>query len=673
MLGLNAEQRVGVTYLDGPLLVLAGAGSGKTRVITQKIAYLVTEQGLAPKHIVAVTFTNKAAREMKQRIARLVDEPVARALRVSTFHTFGLKFIRRECKALDLSPKLSIFDTEDSVHLLQELSAQTDEASQDDLLRYLQCISLWKNQGFLPDDVPQQALNAFEQRALTLYHPYQKHLQQYQAVDFDDLILLPLRLLQSNSDIKEKWQNGIRYLLVDEYQDTNLAQYQLIRCLTGVRGQLTVVGDDHQSVYAWRGARPENLLQLQADFPTLKVVKLEQNYRSTGNILQAANQLIQQNASPFEKKLWSRLGSGDLIRVVVAKDEEDEANRVALHLLKHKFEFRTEFQHYAILYRSNHQSRLLEKSLREHRIPYQISGGTSFFARTEIKDILAYCRLLVNPDDDRAFLRIANIPKREIGPATLQKLAGYAKERGVSLMEASFEIGLSYVLPERSLEKLRHFTQWITWVADNIQRGDAVRVIQDMVKTLRYETWLHEICTTAKTAEKRMENVSELLQWLERLMAPEHEEPKSFHEAIQSILLVDILERNAEEKACDAVQLMTLHAAKGLEFPHVTIIGMEEDILPHKASIEAECIEEERRLAYVGLTRAQKTLTLSLCEQRKRYQEILTCVPSRFLGELPQEILTWERCPSTLSVEEKTHQGKTHLANMRALLNRAPS
>lgn len=672
-LSLNPEQTESVNYCAGPLLVLAGAGSGKTRVITQKIVCLLEQMqsryDMANKRVLAVTFTNKAAREMKQRVANLLSGTLPRSLLISTFHTFGLHFIRREHQALSLSKNLSIFDTEDSLQLLKELSGKSESTAEADLTRTLQIISHWKNQGFLPNEVPHGALNSIEAQALLWYKAYQDALKQYHAVDFDDLILLPLQLLKSDSEIRAKWQAHLHYLLVDEYQDTNFAQYSLIKQLAGDRGQFTVVGDDHQSVYAWRGARPENLKQLREDYPNLKIIKLEQNYRSTHTILSAANQLIEKNEALFEKKLWSTLGQGERIQVIMAADEADEAEKVVLHLLKHKFDNRTEFRDYAILYRSNHQAKVLEKSLREHRIPYQLSGGTSFFAKTEIKDILSYLRLLNNPDDDCAFLRIANVPKREIGPTTLGKLAAYAKSRSVSLMTASFEIGLSQALPERSLENLRRFTEWLVYVADNIQRGDSIAVITDLIKTIKYQEWLYDTCTSDTTADKRMENVWELVNWLGRLMSDTDQTmPKTFSEALQSVLLVDILERNAEEKSLNAVQLMTLHAAKGLEFPHVTIVGLEEDILPHKNSIEADSIEEERRLAYVGLTRAQQTLSLSLCTHRKRYQETIACVPSRFLLELPESLLIWDKNKNQ-SPEQKMAQGKNHLANIRALLS----
>lgn len=667
---LNDAQQTAVRYLDGPLLVLAGAGSGKTRVITHKIAYLIKECGIKPNHIVAMTFTNKAAREMSARVAKQFTGGKSRGLIVSTFHTFGLKFIQKEHSLLGFKSNISIFDTEDSLSLLRELACQSDEEeAKEKLEKYLYCISRFKGAGLEPKGAISAAKDEYELQAAKLYVEYQRQLKTYNAVDFDDLILLPLKALTENSTLREKWQNKIQYLLVDEYQDTNKSQYALIQVLTGVRGAFTVVGDDHQSIYAWRGAQSDNLIQLQQDYPALKMVKLEQNYRSTSTILRAANQLISHNSSLFIKNLWSQLGTGDPIRVLCTKDDEHEANRVAAQLLSHQFQNRTQNSDYAILYRSNHQSRVFEKVLREHRIPYHLSGGTSFFSRTEVKDILAYLKILVNPEDDCAFLRIANTPKREIGPTTLEKLGQYAKQRELSLFAASFELGLEQTLSGKSLERLQHFTHWLVLISDNAMRGDTLAVIRDMVKTLGYETWLLDTCNNPKTAERRMENVNELLNWLGRLLENEEGETKTLTQAVNTILLMDILERNKEDKPSDSVHLMTLHAAKGLEFPHVFLVGLEEDLLPHRNSIEEETIEEERRLCYVGLTRAQKTLVLSFTKQRKRYQEMVDCKPSRFLEELPKEDLVWEGITQEANPEQRQQQGRSHLAAIRGLLS----
>ncbi len=668
---LNKEQLAAIHYIDSPLLVLAGAGSGKTSVITHKIAYLITQCGIRSSHVLAVTFTNKAAREMSLRANKLLKGEKTNRLNISTFHTFGLKFIRQEHECLGLNPNFSIFDTEDSLSLLRELALQDTADHKDKLEMYLQCISRFKNAMLEPNQALSTAQNELEVTAAKLYSEYQRQLAVYNGVDFDDLILLPVKTLEKNPSIHEKWQNKIHYLLVDEYQDTNKSQYRLVQLLAGKQGRLTAVGDDHQSIYAWRGAEAENLMLLQQDYPNLKVIKLEQNYRSSSIILRASNQLISHNPSLFIKNLWSNLGLGDPITVLVAKDEEHEANRVVLHLLSHQFLQRVEHQDYAILYRNNHQSRIFEKVLREHRIPYQVSGGTSFFARTEVKDILSYIKILVNPDDDCAFLRIANVPKREIGPSTLEKLGAYAKQRNISLFAASFEMGLEQTLSGKPLERLQNFTNWLNLVADNAMRGDTLAVIQDMVKKINYDAWLLDTCSNPKTADRKKENIVELMEWLKRLLENEGGEKRTLLEVVQTISLMDMLDRNKDQKNSNAVQLMTLHASKGLEFPHVFLVGMEDGLLPHRVSIDLDTIEEERRLAYVGMTRAKKTLTLSLCKQRRNYNEMIDCVPSRFLEELPKEDLVWDgdKDPSTIDPKEKEQKGRNHLSAIRAMLN----
>ncbi|MGX2031255.1 MULTISPECIES: DNA helicase Rep [Methylocaldum] len=665
---LNPQQLAAVTTLDCPLLVLAGAGSGKTRVITEKIAYLV-KHGTPAKHIAALTFTNKAAREMKSRVGKLLSDKDLRGLTVSTFHSLGLEILREEHGALGLKKNISIFDEHDRLALTKELIKHGSESWDiDEAENYIWRIGRWKNLFVTPERAIAEG-QGDAQPAAQLYAEYVRHMKSYNAVDFDDLILLPVLLFHEHADILDKWRNRIRYLLVDEYQDTNLTQYELVKLLTGKVGRFTVVGDDDQSIYAWRGAQPENLAQLQRDFPRLKVIKLEQNYRSTGRILKVANKLIANNPHVFEKRLWSALGYGDPLRVLTHKEEVAEARQVASDLLHHKFRHGTRFQDYAILYRSNHQSRLFERALREHAIPYFISGGMSFFGYAEIKDIMAYLRLLVNPDDDAAFLRVVNVPRREIGPTTLEKLGAYANRRHISLFSACFEFGLQQSLGETAIQRLRHFAEWITDVAERAQRGDTFAVIDDFIVKIGYENWLRETSNSEDAARRRMGQVRELIDWLKRI-AKDDEKEKSLAEVVSRILLLDVLERSQEENAGDRVNLMTLHAAKGLEFPYVYLVGMEENLLPHQTSIEENTIEEERRLAYVGITRAQKHLTLSYCTHRKRHGEIVDCEPSRFLNELPEEELEWpER--RALDPEQKKERAMDSFAAVRSLLNRS--
>ncbi|MEW7981433.1 MAG: DNA helicase Rep [gamma proteobacterium symbiont of Phacoides pectinatus] len=663
---LNPRQREAVTRTDAPLLVLAGAGSGKTRVITRKIVHLIRDLGVSPHHITAVTFTNKAAREMAQRVGSLLGAGAAAEASISTFHTLGLKIIRREHKRLGLRPGFSIFDDQDTEGLLREILKQGagDDAGTP---AHRWRISAWKNDMLDPQQALARAGDGPEQRSALAYQTYQRALQAYNAVDFDDLILRPVQLFTQDRECLDQWQDRIRYLLVDEYQDTNLCQYELVKQLVGVRQALTVVGDDDQSIYAWRGARPENLARLQQDFPRLRVIKLEQNYRSSGRVLKAANQLIANNPHVFEKRLWSDLGPGEPIRILACRNEEHEAERVVSEILHHKFTKRGRHGDYAILYRGNHQARLFETALRQNNIPYFLCGGTSFFSRTEVKDVMAYLRLLANPDDDAAFLRICNTPRRELGPTTLERLGAYATRRHSPLLAACQELGLEQELSGRPLERVRAFAHWIGHFQRRATEGDPVRTVRDLLDELGYEDWLYDQASNDSVAGRRWDNVLELVTWLERLHHGEHV-GESLAEMVNHLTLQDMLERQEDEEGGDQVHLMTLHASKGLEFPHVFLVGMEEELLPHRTSIEEENIEEERRLAYVGITRARRTLTISFAEKRRRYGEITRCEPSRFLGELPEEDLAWEGRDTPRSREERQQRGSAHLANMKALL-----
>lgn len=664
---LNPQQQTAVKAIDQPLLVLAGAGSGKTRVITEKIAYLI-KQGLPARHIAALTFTNKAAREMKSRVSKLIDSSETRGLRVSTFHSLGLDILRKEHKVLAYKAAITLFDEQDKQTLLKSLiNYGAKDCDIDNIDRYAQQIGQWKN-AFV---TPEQALTLAtpDQHPIAgLYQEYTRSLKAYNAVDFDDLILLPVLLFQQHREVLEKWQNKIRYLLVDEYQDTNITQYQLIKLLAGGLGRFTVVGDDDQSIYAWRGAQPENLAQLQKDYARLQVIKLEQNYRSTGRILKVANHLIANNPHVFEKRLWSELGYGDALRVLSHRNDQVEAQQVVSEIVHHKFKTGGRYQDYAILYRGNHQSRLFEQGLRENNIPYLISGSSSFFNNPEIKDILAYLRLFVNQDDDAAYLRIINTPRREIGPTTLEKLGTYANERHISLFAASVEMGLKLKLSEKSIMRLQKFYDWVRDTAVQIERGDTFMVIEQMIDHISYEQYLKENSKSNESAARKMKNVNELVEWLKRIADKDTDVQKNLAEIVSKIMLMDIMERNQEEESLDQVSLMTLHAAKGLEFPHVFLIGIEENILPHQSSIEADNIEEERRLAYVGITRAQLTCTFSYCTHRKRYGEISECEPSRFLNELPADDLEWVN-KKQLTPEVIKERGKANLANLRTMLS----
>jgi ATP-dependent DNA helicase Rep len=667
MAKLNPQQQAAVKTIDQPLLVLAGAGSGKTRVITEKIAYLV-KQGLPARHIAAVTFTNKAAREMKDRVSKLLDDKQMRGLRVSTFHALGLDILRKEHKILSYKAAITLFDEQDKQTLLKNLiNHGVKNCDIDNFERYSQQIGHWKNAFITPEQALSTA-NPEQQPAASLYHEYTRSLKAYNAVDLDDLILLPVLLFQQHPAVLEKWQYKIRYLLVDEYQDTNITLYQLVKLIAGTLGRFTVVGDDDQSIYAWRGAQPENLAQLQKDFARLQVIKLEQNYRSTGRILKVANHLIANNPHAFEKRLWSELGYGDPLRVLSHKNDQVEAQQIISEIVHHKFKTGSRYQDYAILYRGNHQSRSFEQGLRENNIPYLISGSSSFFANAEIKDILAYLRLFVNQDDDAAYLRIINTPRREIGPTTLEKLGTYANERHISLFAASTEVGLSQKLTDKSVHRLQIFHDWVIRTADCIDRGDNFSIIEDVIKHIDYEQYLKEDSKSKESAERKIKNIYELIEWLKRIADKETDGQKPLAEIVAKIMLMDIMDRNKEAEISDQISLMTLHAAKGLEFPHVFLIGIEENILPHQNSIDNDNIEEERRLTYVGITRAQRTCTFSYCTHRKRYGEISECEPSRFLNELPVEDLEWIN-KKQLTPEVIKERGKANLTNLKAMLS----
>ncbi len=665
---LNPGQNEAVKYVSGPCLVLAGAGSGKTGVICQKIAYLIQKCDYKARNIAAVTFTNKAAREMKERIIKMLGKELTRGLTVSTFHSLGLDIVRREIKTLGYKPGFTLFDDQDSLSLLKELTIDELDGDKDLLSKLQSMISNWKNDLQLPDAALKMASDADTSEYAEFYQRYHQHMKAYNALDFDDLILIPTLLLKNYPEVRDRWRNKIRYLLVDEYQDTNASQYELVKLIAGERARITVVGDDDQSIYSWRGAKPENLVLLGKDFPQLKLIKLEQNYRSSGRILKCANILIANNPHVYDKALFSELAYGVELRVVQTKNEEDEVSRIIGELIGHRFMNRSHYKDYAMLYRGNHQSRLLEKALMQNRIPYKISGGTSFFSRAEIKDVMAYLRVLVNPDDDNAFLRIVNVPKRELGPATLEKLGNYANMRQISMFAASFELGLEQTLTGRALMKMQAFTQWLVDVADQAERVDTAAVLRSMIREINYEDFLYDTSPSAKAAEMRMKNVTELFSWVTQMLeGSDDEEPMTLPQIVTRLTLRDMMERNEDEDSSDQVQLMTLHASKGLEFPYVFLIGMEEGLLPHQTSIDEGSVEEERRLAYVGITRAQRELIFTYARERRQFGEVARTEASRFLHELPQDDLNWELGQVKKTDAHKAQSNKQGVANLRSL------
>lgn len=663
---LNPQQMAAVKYIDGPLLVLAGAGSGKTSVITQKIAYLIQQCGYSANHVYAVTFTNKAANEMRSRIGMVLPANVRRGLKIATFHTLGLTILKRDAERCGLHRGFTIFDSEDCLQLLRDLVPPARANERDYLYQIQQQISSWKNDMLAPHEVNPATLNhPLAMEAFSIYSRYQEALQAYHGVDFDDLLRLPVRLLREESEVLEYWQNKIRHLLIDEYQDSNACQYVLVKLLVGQRAQLTVVGDDDQSIYAWRGAKPENLVQLSQDFPQLKVIKLEQNYRSTGRILHAANHLIAKNTHLFTKRLWSELGHGDLLRVLCCKDEQDEAEQIVADIIHQTLRSRMSYGDFAILYRGNHQSRVFEKVLRHHGIPYRMSGGQSWFSRTEVRDVFSYLKLLCNEADDAAFFRVINTPKRGIGEATLKKLNDYAKNQRKSLFACCDHLAMSEHLGNKSYETVYAFKQWMQGIKHRMKQGPMVSVLREFVEHSGYEAHLYEQYDTPIKAQKCMDNVWELIEWVGRMHEKEPE--MALSEVINKMILIDILEQS-DGKDSDTVQLMTLHASKGLEFPWVYLVGMEEELLPHRESIETDQIEEERRLAYVGITRAQKNVCLTLGRHRRRGGQIQVCTPSRFLEELPQDSLEWFGRAGERNEEKSNAIARSHLEGLKHLL-----
>ena len=657
---LNPEQQAAVEYLGGALFVLAGAGSGKTRVITEKIAYMITQAGYKPHHIAAITFTNKAAKEMQERVSARLGREQTRGLTVCTFHSLGMRILREEAQHVGYKKNFSILDASDSARIIGELLGSSGREA---VFKAQHQISLWKNNLQTPEVAFQAVDDDWAKQIAQVYAAYQTTLAHYQAVDFDDLIRLPTLLLQQNSEVRLKWQQRLQYLLIDECQDTNACQYALMRALVGLEGRFTAVGDDDQSIYAWRGANMENLRRLQEDYPQIKIIKLEQNYRSTARILKVANQVIANNPKLFPKTLWSQLGEGEVVRVVACQSETHEAEFVAQQIARNKLIYGANFADFAILYRGNHQARLFEDALRSARIPYQISGGQSFYDKAEIKDVLSYLRLLANPDDDPAFLRAATTPKRGIGDTTLGKLNDYAKQHECSLFQAAQSMEALAALNAKNREAVQQFVYLMQDYQARAAADDAGEVVQNLLQEIEYEAYLAGADEGGKAAEIRWQNVQDLAGWLAK---KGEEGEKNLIELTQTIALMTLLE-GRDDGEIDAVKMSTLHASKGLEYPFVYLVGCEEGLFPHADSVEAGALEEERRLMYVGITRAKQQLTLTHCIKRKRQGTFVFPEPSRFIGEMPQgdlDILGRKGGKPIVSKEE----GRERLGNMLAML-----
>jgi ATP-dependent DNA helicase Rep len=638
---LNPRQLEAVHHLASPCLVLAGAGSGKTRVITHKIARLL-HSGLEPGQIAAITFTNKAAAEMRERAKALVGSRAAKALVVSTFHALGVRLLRSDGARVGLKPNFSILDSDDVLGLLRDAGGTTDAALAK---RWQWTISLWKNQGLDAEAAERAAASDDERVAARVMRRYEERLSAYQAVDFDDLIGLPLKLLTSDDEARAKWRSTFAHVLVDEVQDTNAVQYELLKALVGERGVFTAVGDDDQSIYGWRGATIENLKRLPQDYPSLKVIALEQNYRSTGAILAAANAVIAGNPKLFDKKLWSEYGEGEPVRVIECDGEEHEAERaVALVQSKRAEGGDVKYADFAVLYRANHQAKVFEQKLRAAQIPYKVSGGQSFFDRAEIRDLCAWLRLIVNNDDDPAFLRAVTTPKRGIGHQSLGSLGDFASKWKTSLFEALFAESLGSAVNAKAKAALHEFGRTVNDLEHRARQtagAEAARAfLLGWLKDIGYEQHLYDGEDSEKLAAARWTNVLDFVDWIARRCGGEVEdgvadEAKSVFEAAQTISIIASLAERGEEQ--DVVTLSTLHAAKGLEWPHVMLAGINEGLLPFKTEGEEMTgarLEEERRLMYVGITRARRTLAVSTLRRRKRGRETVAGVPSRFIAEM---------------------------------------
>ncbi|MEO8298244.1 MAG: UvrD-helicase domain-containing protein [Burkholderiales bacterium] len=657
---LNAAQMEAVNHLHGPCLVLAGAGSGKTRVITHKIARLL-QAGLAPKQIAAITFTNKAAQEMRERAKELVGYRAAKDLAVSTFHSLGVRLLREDGTRLGLKEKFSILDSDDVLGVLRDAGGTTDAKV---ARRWQWTISLWKNQGLDGAGAEVVAANDDERVAARVMKLYEERLAAYQAVDFDDLISLPLKLLQRDEETRAKWQGLLKHVLVDEYQDTNAVQYELLKMLVGERGIFTAVGDDDQSIYGWRGATIDNLKRLPQDYPNLKVIALEQNYRSTGAILQAANNVIALNPKIFQKKLWSEFGQGEPVRVAECDHEEHEAERAVARIQSIRanatgaYAGTTDWKDFAILYRANHQSRKLEEALRKAQIPYKVSGGQSYFDRAEIKDVCAWLRLLVNQDDDPAFLRAISTPKRGIGHQTLSVLGEFAGKWKVSMFEALFQNSLGTVLSSKAVGSLHEFGRSVNDLqyraGQTSGSEDAKALLQGWLKDIGYEQHLFDHEESEKVAASRWTNVLDFVDWIAKRCGGEisqeggtfETEKKTVLEVAQTISVILSLAERGDEQ--DMVTLSTLHASKGLEWPHVVLASVIEGLLPFRSEeddMTAERLEEERRLMYVGITRARRTLSVSTLKRRKRGREHVHALPSRFVAEMKLDEATVREDP----------------------------
>ncbi|RZZ88178.1 UvrD-helicase domain-containing protein [Pseudoxanthomonas winnipegensis] len=655
---LNPPQRAAVLHVHGPLLVLAGAGSGKTRVIIEKIAHLIASKRMPAKRIAAITFTNKSAKEMRERLAKRVKGDAAEGLTICTFHALGLKFLQIEHAAAGLKRNFSIFDADDSAAQIKDLMPGAKPEAVE-LMKSL--VSRAKNMGLSPEAAAELAKSPREVEAAALYARYQARLASFNAVDFDDLIRLPVQILEGNAEITAGWRERIGYLLVDECQDTNDAQYRLLKAIAGPRGDFTCVGDDDQSIYAWRGANPENLLQMGRDYPQLEIIKLEQNYRCSNRVLRAANALIAHNPHEHLKQLWSDQADGERIRVWECRDNDHEAEKVAAEIAFLQAAKQVPWNEFCILFRGNFQSRVIEKALQLLRIPYHLTGGTAFLDRQEVKDALSWLRLVANPDDDAAFLRAVQNPKREVGATSLARLAEMAQQRHLPMARVAEITGALQALPPRAANGLASFNDALRSLREQAPRTSAADLVRLLAERSGLLADLRVQSKDEASFQRRKANLDELADWFGG-------GPRGASAGDLAAQLA-LLSRNDKDDGGNQVRMMTLHAAKGLEFRYVFIVGCEDGVLPHETALEEGSLEEERRLMYVGITRAKEGLYLSHSRTTRKFRELMRLQPSRFLDELPAAELQRDGADPVADAAHKQERAKAGLAAIQALFD----
>ncbi|WP_442255971.1 UvrD-helicase domain-containing protein [Stenotrophomonas maltophilia group sp. RY12688] len=658
MHGLNPPQAAAVLHIEGPLLVLAGAGSGKTRVIVEKIAHLIGSGRYPARRIAAITFTNKSAKEMRERVAKRLREQDADEVTICTFHALGLKFLQIEHAAVGLKRGFSIFDADDAAAQIKDLM---HGAKPDDIEDMKNLVSRAKNAGLSPEQAMAAARSNREKEAASVYERYQLRLTAFNAVDFDDLIRLPVQILEENPEIALAWRERIGYLLVDECQDTNDAQYRLLKQLAGEKGNFTCVGDDDQSIYAWRGANPENLQQMGRDYPTLEIIKLEQNYRCSNRVLRAANALIANNPHEHLKKLWSDQADGERIRVWECRNSEHEAEKVAAEIAFVAQSRNVPWSDFCILFRGNFQSRPLEKAMQLLRIPYHLTGGTMFLERQEVKDTLAWLRLLVNPDDDTAFMRAVQSPKRDVGAGTLARLAELAQEKDMPMAHVAETIGALQQLPPRAANSLARFTDILRDLRAQMRQVTSGDMIRKVAKESGLLSELRQQAKEEASYQRRGNNIEELAQWFEG-------GPRGATAADLAGQLA-LLSRSDKDEGGNQVRMMTLHASKGLEFPYVFIVGCEDGVLPHQVSLDEGNLQEERRLLYVGITRAKIQLWMSYSKLTRKFGEHVRLKPSRFFDEIPAEEIQRDGADPVADAARKKERASAGLAAIEALFD----